>query len=95
LQKLENDNFAFNIQLKGFEQFEKRNDKIFSRLSLSIVVLALCVIIAGIFISIGVRGQYVEEYASLSIKITKALLLDVGDLIIGLVISVIRSFFKR
>lgn len=95
LQKFENDNFAFNIQLKGFEQFEKRNDKIFGRLSLSIVVLALCVIIAGIFISIGVSGHYVEEFASLSITLTKALLLIVGVLIIGLVISVIRSFFKR
>ncbi|ETA80621.1 2-octaprenylphenol hydroxylase [Youngiibacter fragilis 232.1] len=91
LRKLEDDEFTMQFQMKGIESVEKRFEKIFNRITFSVVLLAVSIIIAGIVIGIGGSGYADIEVYTLSITALKVGLIVASFIIVGLILSILRS----
>ena len=91
LRKMEDDEFTMQFKMKGIERVEKRIDRIFNRISFSIVLLAVSIIIAGIVIGSGMSAHAGAEIYILNITVLRIGLVIAGIMIVGLVLSVFRS----
>lgn len=91
LRKMEDDEFTMQFKMKGIERVEKRIDRIFNRISFSIVLLAVSIIIAGIVIGSGMSAHTGTEIYILNITVLRVGLVIAGIMIIGLLLSVFRS----
>lgn len=91
LRKLEDDEFTMQFQMKGVERVEKRFERIFNRITFSVVLLAVSIIIAGIVIGIGGSGYADIEVYTLSITVLKVGLIIASFIIVGLILSILRS----
>ena len=91
LRKMEDDEFTMQFKMKGIERIEKRIDRIFTRLSFSIILLAVSIIIAGIVVGSGMSAHTGTEIYVLNITVLKVGLVIAGIMIVGLVLSVLRS----
>lgn len=91
LRKMEDDEFTMQFKLKDIERVEKRMDRIFNRISFSIVLLAVSIIIAGIIVGSGMSAHTGSEIYVLNITVLKIGLVIAGIMIVGLVLSVFRS----
>lgn len=79
------------FQMKGVERVEKRFERIFNRITFSVVLLAVSIIIAGIMIGIGGSGYVDIEVYTLSITVLKVGLIIASFIIVGLILSILRS----
>lgn len=95
LRKMESDEFAMQFQLKGMGIIASRFDRVFSRLTISIVILALSFVIAGITIFLGINGFYSFEILDLSLTVLKFCLILGGVLLLAIFISILRSYLKK
>ncbi|MFZ5975091.1 MAG: 2-polyprenylphenol 6-hydroxylase [Bacillota bacterium] len=91
LRKMEDDEFTMQFKMKGIERIEKRIDRIFTRLSFSIILLAVSIIIAGIVVGSGMSAHTGAEIYVLNITVLKVGLVIAGIMIVGLILSVLRS----
>lgn len=91
LRKMEDDEFTMQFKMKGIERVEKRIDRISNRMSFSIVLLAVSIIIAGIVIGSGMSAHTGTEIYILNITVLRVGLVIAGLMIIGLVLSMLRS----
>lgn len=91
LRKMENDEFTMQFKLKDIERVEKRLERIFNRVSFSIVLLAVSIIIAGIVVGSGMSAHTGTEIYLLNITVLRIGLIIAGIIIIGLIISMFRS----
>lgn len=57
-RKLEQENFTFNVELQDFAKMLNRFDKVANRLVFSVIVLGMCVIIAGIIIGSALASDF-------------------------------------
>ncbi|NLD49023.1 MAG: 2-polyprenylphenol 6-hydroxylase, partial [Clostridiaceae bacterium] len=69
LEKAENDDISIGLKFKDFEKIIKLTNKISNRLSFSIILLAVCIVIAGILIGSGISANTGTESYLLNIAI--------------------------
>lgn len=79
------------MKIRDFENLEKRVDKVFNRLSTSIILLALSIVIAGILIGSGMSANAGAEMYKLNEIILKIGLAIAFVIVLGLAISIFRS----
>jgi len=91
LRKTEEENYAVELKIRDFENLEKRVDKVFNRLSTSIILLALSIVIAGILIGSGMSANAGAEMYKLNGIILKIGLAIAFVIVLGLAISIFRS----
>jgi ubiquinone biosynthesis protein len=91
LRKTEEENYAVELKIRDFENLEKRVDKVFNRLSTSIILLALSIVIAGILIGSGISANAGAEMYKLNGIILKIGLAIAFVIVLGLAISIFRS----
>jgi len=91
LRKTEEENYAIELKIRDFENLEKRVDKVFNRLSTSIILLALSIVIAGILIGSGMSANAGAEMYKLNVIILKIGLAIAFVIVLGLAISIFRS----
>lgn len=91
LRKTEEENYAVELKIRDFENLEKRVDKVFNRLSTSIILLALSIVIAGILIGSGMSANAGAEMYKLNEIILKIGLAIAFVIVLGLAISIFRS----
>lgn len=91
LRKMEDDEFTMQFQMKGIERVEKRIERIFNRISFSIVLLAVSIIIAGIVVGSGMSAHTGTEVYIINITVLRVGLVIAGIIIVGLVLSMFRS----
>ena len=91
LRKTEEENYAVELKIRDFENLEKRVDKVFNRLSTSIILLALSIVIAGILIGSGISANAGAELYELNGIILKIGLAIAFVMVLGLAISIFRS----
>ena len=91
LRKTEEENYAVELKIRDFENLEKRVDKVFNRLSTSIILLALSIVIAGILIGSGISANAGAELYELNGIILKIGLAIAFVIVLGLAISIFRS----
>lgn len=90
-RKLEDDDYNLQLGIKGMDKLQKQLDRTTNRLSFSIILLAVSMIIAGIII-----GTSFSAGSSSAINLINDLALRVGlgvagVILIGLIISMFRS----
>ncbi|HCD08893.1 MAG TPA: 2-polyprenylphenol 6-hydroxylase [Thermoanaerobacter sp.] len=91
LRKTEEENYAIELKIRDLENLEKRVDKVFNRLSTSIILLALSIVIAGILIGSGISANAGAELYELNGIILKIGLAIAFVMVLGLAISIFRS----
>ncbi|HBT49715.1 MAG: 2-polyprenylphenol 6-hydroxylase [Caldanaerobacter subterraneus] len=91
LRKTEEENYAIELKIRDLENLEKRVDKVFNRLSTSIILLALSIVIAGILIGSGMSANAGAEMYKLNGIILKIGLAIAFVIVLGLAISIFRS----
>ncbi len=91
LAKMEDEDFAFQIQIKSIEDIQKRLERIFNRMSFSVILLSVSIIIAGIIIGSSLSAGTGSEMYTLNLTILKAGLGVAGIIIIGLLLSMFKS----
>lgn len=91
LYRMEDRDFTMDIELREFGAFQKRLEKIFNRISLSVILLAVSILIAGVIIGSGASAGAGSEMYRLNLTLLKASLVLAALLVLGLVISIFRS----
>ena len=91
LEKIEDEDFTMQFKIKDIERIVKRIEKIFNRLSFSMVLLAVSIVIAGIIIGSGMSAHTGVEVYFLNITILKIGLVIAGAIVLFLIISALRS----
>ncbi|MFZ5967453.1 MAG: 2-polyprenylphenol 6-hydroxylase [Bacillota bacterium] len=90
-RKMEADGFTMQFKFKDIERVERRMDRIFSRISFSIILLAVSIIIAGIIVRSGMSTHTGAEIFFLDIIVLRTSLVIAGTIIVGLTLSMFRS----
>lgn len=91
LNKMEDEDFTFKLKIEEIESIQKRFERTFNRMSFSVVLLAVSIIIAGIIIGSGLSAGTGSEMYLLNVKILKAGLAIAAIIIAALIISVFKS----
>lgn len=91
LDKLEHDDFIMQFKLKDADRYAQKLDRAFSRLSISLVLLSLSIVIAGIIVGLGLTDIEGTEIITVIITILRGSLVLAGILIVALIISIFRS----
>lgn len=91
IKKIEDEDFTFNFKIQDIEKIMRRIDRISHRISFSIILLAVSIIIAGIIIGSGMSAHTGAEVYQLNIVLLKIGLVVAAIITIGLIISVFRS----
>lgn len=90
-RKLEDDDFNFQFNLKEMDKIKKQVDRTANRLSFSVILLAVSIIIAGIIIGASLSASASPALNLLNEVVLRASLGLSGVILIGLIISMIRS----
>jgi ubiquinone biosynthesis protein len=91
LEKFEHDDFALHLISSDAKRISKKLDQSFSRMSLSIIVLALAMIVVGIIISLSIVDANKAEWITLITSVFWGTLFLIGITVIALIISIFKS----
>ncbi len=89
--KLEDDDFSIQFELKESDKLQRRFERIFNRISFSVVLLAVSIIIAGVIIGSGLSADAGSEIYLFNITVLKIGLSMAGIIVLGLLSSMFRS----
>ncbi len=89
--KAENGSLELHLSLKDGDKLQHRIERLFNRISFSVILLSISIIIAGILISSGLSANTGEEMYALNLIALKAGLVLAVVIILGLLISMFRS----
>ena len=79
------------FKLKDADRYVQKLDSAFSRLSISIVLLSLSIVIAGILVGLGLTDISGAEIEPIIISMFKGGLSLAGIIVVVLIISIFRS----
>lgn len=91
LWKMEDEDFTIQFEIKDISNIQKRFDRGINRISFSIVLLAVSIIIAGITIGSGISADVGSEMYLINVTVLKIGLALAVIIILGLIISVIKA----
>ncbi|MPN04771.1 hypothetical protein SDC9_152018 [bioreactor metagenome] len=91
LHKAENEDFTVQFEMKDMSAFQRRLERIFNRMSFSVILLAVSIIIAGVLISSGLSADTSGEMVLFNMIVLKTGSVLAVIIILGLVISMFRS----
>ncbi len=89
--KAADENFTVQFEMKKMDTFQRRLERIFNRISFSVILLAVSIIIAGVLISSGLSADTSSEMYLFNMAVLKISLALAVMIVLGLVISMIRS----
>jgi ubiquinone biosynthesis protein len=91
LDKLDHDDFTMQFRLKEADRYTQKFVRAFSQLSISIVLLAISIVIAGIIVGLSLIDTARPEIITVTIRTLRGSLVLAGITIVVLFISIIRS----
>jgi ubiquinone biosynthesis protein len=91
LRKAENEDLTVQFELKEMNAFQRRLERISNRISFSVILLAVSIIIAGVLISSGLSANTSAEMYFFNITVLKTGLVLATVIVLGLIISMFRS----
>jgi len=91
LDKMADEEFAVQFEMKDMDRLQRQLERLFNRVSFSIILLAVSIIIAGVIISSGLSAGTSGEMHIFNITVLKAGLALAAVIVVGLLISMIRS----
>ena len=91
LQKLEEDDYNLRFDLKDIDKVQKHFDRISNRLSFSVILLAVSLIVAGIIVGSSLAAGNDPSLLRLHSIVLRAALGVAVIIVIGLIVSIFRS----
>ena len=91
LRKAKNEDFSVQFEMKDMNTFQRRLERISNRISFSVILLAVSIIIAGVLISSGLSADTSGEMYLFNVTVLKIGLAFAILILLGLIISMIRS----
>ncbi len=91
MHRLEDDDFNLHFDLKNIDKVQRHFDRISNRLSFSVILLAVSIIIAGIIIGSSLNASSGPEMHELNLIILRFGLAIAGVILLGLIISIFRT----
>ncbi|MEW6624347.1 MAG: AarF/UbiB family protein [Bacillota bacterium] len=91
LLKAADADFAVQFEMKEMDKLQRRLERIFNRISFSLILLAVSIIIAGVLISSGLNADTSNEMYFFNITVLKIGLASAAIIVLVLMISMIRS----
>lgn len=89
--KMEEEDFTVQVEIKNVDSIQRQFERVVNRMSFSVVLLAVSIIIAGIIIGSGLSAGTGSEMYLLNITVLKTGLVIAVVIILGLMISMLRS----
>jgi ubiquinone biosynthesis protein len=90
-QKMEDDEYRFSLDLKDINKVQKHFDNIGNRISFSLILLGVSIIIAGIIIGASMNASALPELMRFNIWLLRGGLALAAAILLGLAISMFRS----
>ena len=90
-RKIEDDGYSVQLGIKNIERFQKQLDRITNRLSFSMILLAVCLIIAGLIIGTGFSAGSNPEINTFYVLMLRVGLGVAVIIVLGLLLSMFRS----
>ncbi|KKI50337.1 ABC1 kinase family protein [Christensenella hongkongensis] len=97
MHKLKKNDYSLELKVKDMERMEKNIERMFNRISFAVVLLAVCIVMAGVIISAGYSNMGKNDptiYSLSTFAIVVGLLISIV-IVLGLVISMVKSGKKR
>jgi Tfp pilus assembly pilus retraction ATPase PilT len=91
LRKAERDEITVQFDMRRMDQFQRRLERISNRLSFGLIMLSVSIIIAGVLVGSGLGANAGGEMPALADIVLKAGLALILIMLLGLVISMIRT----
>ncbi len=96
MRKMQDNDFSLDLNLKKTEKIEKNVEHMVNRISFSVILLAVCIVVAGLVISLGFNGGYVDpEIESLTFSGLRLGIITAVIIVLGIVISIFNSERKQ
>jgi ubiquinone biosynthesis protein len=91
LRKAEDESLNIKFEMNDMNMLQRRLERIFNRVSFSVILLAVSIIIAGVLISSGLSADMSAEMYTFNITVLKTGLALAVIIVLGLIISMFRS----
>ena len=97
MHKLRKNDYAMELKVQHLERMEQNIERMFNRISFAVVLLAVCIVMAGVIISAGYSnfGNSDPDIYNLSAFALGAGLLISIIIVLGIVISMVKSSKKN
>ncbi|MEF9988299.1 MAG: AarF/ABC1/UbiB kinase family protein [Christensenella sp.] len=92
MHKLKKNDYSLDLKVQNIDRMEKNIERMFNRISFAVVLLAVCIVMAGVIISAGYSnfGEDPNLYSFNALALVAGLVISV-IIVLGLVISMAKS----
>ena len=92
-KKAEETDFVLEFKIKEIDKVEKRMEQVFNRMSFDLILLAICIVLAGVIIAI---GSFLKTSDSMLIYNISLFAIIIGlvvaiVIVVGIVLSIVFS----
>ena len=92
MHKLKKNDYSFDLKIRDLDRLEKNIERMFNRISFAVVLLAVCIVMAGVIISAGYShfSNDIDVYNLSTLALAAGLIISI-IIVLGIVISMLRS----
>jgi ubiquinone biosynthesis protein len=95
MRKVEQNDFSVDINLRHLEELDKNLERISGRISFTIILLALCIVMAGVIVAIGLQAYTNIMLMEISLFALRAGMVIAAIIIVGLAFNIIRTNVRK
>jgi len=95
MEKAEDDDFRIDMNIRHLEKMDKNLERVANRVSFTIVLLAICILIAGVTIALGFQSRYSDMLAEFSVFALGAGLVIAAVIVVGLILNIIYTGIRK
>jgi ubiquinone biosynthesis protein len=88
---MEHDDFTVQLKLKEADRYAQKLDKAFNRLSISLVLLSLSIVIAGTIVGLSLTDVEGSNFITVASTTLRGSLIIAVSTFVALIISIFRS----
>ncbi len=95
MRRMEEKDYSVDLNIKHLDKLDKNLERMANRISFTVVLLAVCIVMAGVIVAIGFKAGSDPELTEFSFFALKAGFVVAAIIICGLVFNMIYSNIKR
>jgi len=95
MRKAEENDFAVEMKVRDLDKTERHFERIVNRLSMSVVLLAVCIVMAGVVVAIGFSSRAESSMMQLSVFALQAGIIIAVIIVVGILISMLRTWRSK
>lgn len=95
MRKTEENDFAVKVEIEHLKEIDENLERVSSRISFTVILLALCMLLAGVIVAIGMQARTDVVLLDVSLFALRAGLVVAAVIIVGLLFNVIYTNIKK